>query len=474
MEVPGSSTALGPSTADPSRPPGVPDAMPAIIAIVALFLVVAVLLILAVNFWPGTGGGGGAGGGEGEGMVPPGVTRGGGPCGGGGGGGGGARWLLCLYPLWTKRGPRGGLTGGGGTHCQAPDRHAGIEHVRLDNLGDEEEGEEGEELVEVVDAGREGRVQEEVTGQTLQTRTTTGSQQKPAAQKQQQQHQQQQHHHQQHISGDTAPRSRSRAGAAGVVTATAPVTVLELLQEEAVRGDVVSFCSALDSLLGGGFPTGAVTELCGAPGVGKTQICVQLAVAASVPEALGGLGGGAVYVDTEGGFMAQRAAQVALAAVRHCRLVAQRLGDEEALEAASSFTLEAVLSSIHCFRCHNHTELTALAHLLPDFLQRHPGVRLVVVDSVAFPFRHGFDDLSLRTRLLSGLAQQLIALACTHHLAVVLTNQMTTRVSGQGESVLVPALGESWGHAATHRLVLRWEGRTRICVAAPCPELFSR
>ncbi|XP_078741721.1 DNA repair protein RAD51 homolog 3-like [Lampetra fluviatilis] len=63
-----------------------------------------------------------------------------------------------------------------------------------------------------------------------------------------------------------------RPRAAGVVTATAPVTVLELLQEEAVRGDVVSFCSALDSLLGGGFPTGAVTELCGAPGVGKTQI----------------------------------------------------------------------------------------------------------------------------------------------------------------------------------------------------------
>ncbi|XP_078740899.1 DNA repair protein RAD51 homolog 3-like, partial [Lampetra fluviatilis] len=140
-----------------------------------------------------------------------------------------------------------------------------------------------------------------------------------------------------------------------------------------------------------------------------------------------------------------------------------------ALEASSSFTLEAVLSSIHCFRCHNHTELTALAHLLPDFLQRHPGVRLVVVDSVAFPFRHGFDDLSLRTRLLSGLAQQLIALACTHHLAVVLTNQMTTRVSGQGESVLVPALGESWGHAATHRLVLRWEGRTRVATVFKSP-----
>ncbi|XP_075912755.1 DNA repair protein RAD51 homolog 3 isoform X2 [Petromyzon marinus] len=272
------------------------------------------------------------------------------------------------------------------------------------------------------------------------------------------------------LRGQAATAGTTAAGTAAGLAAAVPVTALELLlQEEAVRDGVVSFCAALDSLLGGGFPTGAITELCGAPGVGKTQICVQLAVAASVPEALGGLAGSAVYVDTEGGFMAQRSAQIALAAVHHCRLAAQRLDHQDALQVASSFTLEAILSSIHCFRCHSHTELAALAHLLPDFLGRHPKVRLVVVDSVAFPFRHGFDDLRLRTRLLNGLAQQLIALACTHHLAVVLTNQMTTRVSGERESVLVPALGESWGHAATHRLVLRWEGRTRVATVYKSP-----
>lgn len=35
----------------------------------------------------------------------------------------------------------------------------------------------------------------------------------------------------------------------------------------------------------------------------------------------------------------------------------------------------------------------------------------MIVDGIAFPFRHDLDDLSLRTRLLNGLAQQMISLA---------------------------------------------------------------
>ena len=45
-------------------------------------------------------------------------------------------------------------------------------------------------------------------------------------------------------------------------------------------------------------------------------------------------------------------------------------------------------------------------------------VKLVVVDSIAFPFRHNFDDLSLRTRLLASLAQSCIKLAIDFNLAV--------------------------------------------------------
>ena len=35
-------------------------------------------------------------------------------------------------------------------------------------------------------------------------------------------------------------------------------------------------------------------------------------------------------------------------------------------------------------------------------------------------------------------------------------NQMTTKVSDVG-SMLVPALGESWGHSCTNRIILYWK-----------------
>lgn len=45
--------------------------------------------------------------------------------------------------------------------------------------------------------------------------------------------------------------------------------------------------------------------------------------------------------------------------------------------------------------------------------------RLVIVDSIAAPFRHGFaDDMGMRNRILSGMAQNLIKLATIRNLAV--------------------------------------------------------
>lgn len=38
---------------------------------------------------------------------------------------------------------------------------------------------------------------------------------------------------------------------------------------------------------------------------------------------------------------------------------------------------------------------------------------------------------------------------------------MTTRVFGNAPSQLVPALGESWSHACTNRIMLHWQGDVR-------------
>lgn len=126
------------------------------------------------------------------------------------------------------------------------------------------------------------------------------------------------------------------------------------------------------------------------------------------------------------------------------------------------------LSHLPQVRCCDYVELLAELHLLPDFLSQHPRVRLLVIDSVAFPFRQLLDDLSQRTRLLNNLAQQLIAMATNHDIAVVMTNHMTTRV-WDGHSELVPALGESWGHGPTIRLLLQWAGQRRLAAIFKSP-----
>ncbi|XP_034534286.1 DNA repair protein RAD51 homolog 3 [Notolabrus celidotus] len=239
----------------------------------------------------------------------------------------------------------------------------------------------------------------------------------------------------------------------------ASLSALELLQkEEEEPKSIITFSSQLDVALTGGLPVGKITEICGTPGTGKTQLCLQVAVDVQVPLCFGGVGGQVVFIDTEGSFLLQRVVDIADAAVQHCALLVE---DDEQRAAMTSFSVETILSNIFLVRCQDYVELLAELHLLPDFLCEHPRVRLLVIDSVAFPFRQHFGELSQRTRLLNGLTQQLITMATSQNMAVVLTNHMTTRLQG-GRSQLVPALGESWGHAPNIRLLLHWTGPRRL------------
>lgn len=50
-------------------------------------------------------------------------------------------------------------------------------------------------------------------------------------------------------------------------------SALDLLKEEQLHGGhIVTFCARVDEMLGGGVSLGKVTEFCGGPGLGKTQI----------------------------------------------------------------------------------------------------------------------------------------------------------------------------------------------------------
>jgi len=176
-------------------------------------------------------------------------------------------------------------------------------------------------------------------------------------------------------------------------------------------------------------------------------------------------------VDTEGSFVSHRVKDMAKALLKHLQRnlqqTCQRAGDGNGLVAqkqkdalAHFATVDDVLKRIHYCRVHNYTEQLAVVNSMSNVLKEHPNIRLLIIDSVAFHFRHDFDNMAKRTRLLSGHAQALNLLASKYSLAVVVTNQMTTKIKTDvgnkmnSVSYLVPALGESWSHAITSRVVL--------------------
>jgi RAD51-like protein 2 len=255
------------------------------------------------------------------------------------------------------------------------------------------------------------------------------------------------------------------------------VSALDLYRKTKQKRYLITLCEELDVALGGGVSTGQLTEFFGCPGIGKTQFGIQLACDVQIPSQFGGLEGQAVYIDTEGSFMPERVAEIAQALVHHLKSIAAvkvaslAPADAAALSAyLAEFSVQTIMSNIFVFRVFDHTEQMACIKTLPAFLASHPRVKLIVLDSVAFHFRAEFEDMSSRQRLLQSLAQDLLAMAEQNDLAVVLINQVTTKIGGgaaangpfgTGGAQLIAALGESWAHVCTTRITLHWLGEQR-------------
>jgi RAD51-like protein 2 len=238
------------------------------------------------------------------------------------------------------------------------------------------------------------------------------------------------------------------------------------------NSNIVTFSRHIDRLLGGGIAVGQVTEIAGMPGSGKTQLATQLCVDARLPLTHGGVQGQAIYVDAEGSFVPERAHDMAKALVQHVQNSSRKHD-----KALPDWTPEQILDTIHVFRVHDETSQTATLYSLPDFIERSHQqqqqqqlpVKLIVIDSIAFHYRAitptDKNYYLQRTQALAHLAAFLGDLAQTYQLAVVVLNQMTTKFVAVGDhsknnnnathkSRLVPALGESWAHATTTRLLL--------------------
>merc|ERR1719231_1565005 len=153
----------------------------------------------------------------------------------------------------------------------------------------------------------------------------------------------------------------------------------------------------------------------------------------------------AVFVDAEGSFTAERYAQICKAILR-----------DQGITANDGPLMEAALRKMHVCRTYDSAEMYSTVKTLGDFLKKHRKVRVLVVDSIAFCFRHEFADNTVqRARVLTDIAATLRRYGTEHDLVVVVTNHMTTkfdRSSDNGPGWLAPALGETWAHQPSTQL----------------------
>jgi len=199
---------------------------------------------------------------------------------------------------------------------------------------------------------------------------------------------------------------------------------------------------AFDGLLGQGLESQAIHEFYGEFGSGKTQICFQLAVNATMPKDKGGLDGDVVIIDTENTFRPERIVQMA---------------------NAHGLDPDAVLKRIHVARAYNSSHQMLLVEKAADVGKIHP-IRLLIVDSLTAHFRAEFvgrGTLAERQGLLNKHMHELLSFAEVNNAAIAVTNQVSAKPDAFFGDPTRPVGGHIVGHASTYRVYLRKSKGTR-------------
>ena len=190
----------------------------------------------------------------------------------------------------------------------------------------------------------------------------------------------------------------------------------------------------LDELIGGGIETGAITEMAGSYGAGKTEMAHQLSVNVQLPRERGGLEGSCLYFDTEKTFRPERIAEMASAVGLDPKETMNRI-----------IVAECYTSDHQIFLLNNSHGII-----------RENNIRLIVVDSLMAHFRSeyiGRELLAERQQKLNQYMARLARMARKFNLAVFVTNQAVSSPDLFGS--IQPTGGNVVAHSSVTRLWIR-------------------
>ena len=189
-----------------------------------------------------------------------------------------------------------------------------------------------------------------------------------------------------------------------------------------------------DTLIGGGFESGALSECYGEFGSGKTQIGHILAVNCQKQFP----GSTVVYIDTENTFRPERIEQLA--------------------KSIGLDPMEA-LKNIKIAKAFNTDHQMLLGEKVEDLIKKQRlDVKLVIVDSLTAHFRAeyiGRGTLAERQQKINRHMRDLSKLSQMYNLCVYVTNQVMAKPDMFFGDPTQPIGGHIVGHASTFRLYLR-------------------
>ena len=231
------------------------------------------------------------------------------------------------------------------------------------------------------------------------------------------------------------------------------VTADKVLERRKTVGWITTGSKQLDTLLGGGVETRAVTETFGEFGAGKSQIGHQLCINVQLPQERGGLNARAMFIDTENTFRPERIIHMAGGA---------ELNPNEALK------------NILVARSYNTDQQLLIAEKAEDIIEKE-NVRLLVIDSLTSHFRAEFTGRGMLAERQQKLARHLLTLhriADLKDVAIFVTNQVQARPDMFFGDPTRPIGGHILGHSATTRVYLRKsKGGRRIARIVDSPSL---
>jgi len=253
-----------------------------------------------------------------------------------------------------------------------------------------------------------------------------------------------------------------------------PRNVLELLLDRS-KENMFLGCGVnqMDLALKGGLPIGSISEICGTPGVGKTQFCLSCtlhAVAIPSDPVLSSFSQQnqrptVIYIDTELKFDPTRLVQMAV------ECFPEQYSSDYRIDAPHQ--LDKLLEAIDVKRPVTMNELKEeLSKLQMAVLSRN--VVLIVIDSIAALARkEGFNETD-KERFFLTQAGELKKLAETCRCVVLATNQVSPTSSASatggfaarnpmdlyGDAIhdewgtYQPTLGPTWHHCVSTRLTM--------------------